>query len=269
MVSTINFIKTVICTLSIILLPGVSSYSQSNQNQDTKSLKIKILELDTQFWKSYNTCDISTFKTFFVDDFEFYHDKDGLTSGLPKLIKSVENSLCNKDNPRVRREVVKGSVNVYPLNNYGAIITGEHVFYVSENDEEEQLSQIAKFTHVWQHTNEEWKMTRVLSYDHQPLSENTNKTEIVVSDIILNQYTGTYFAPETGTVIISKKEHLLEVKADKMQAIVYPSSEHLFFHKHSPLTFEFIKNPNGEIVKFIVRENGKIVEEAKKVKSKS
>ncbi|GAA4276248.1 nuclear transport factor 2 family protein [Aquimarina mytili] len=173
MLSKINFRKTIICTLCIALFSGLSLHSQSNQN--IESLKTTILKLDTKFWKSYNTCDINTFKTFFVEDFEFYHDKDGLTSGLSKLMNTVEHSLCNTDNPRVRREAVKGSINVYPLNKYGAIITGEHVFYVSEKGKEERLTEIAKFTHVWQNKNEEWKMTRVLSYDHQPPAQDTNK----------------------------------------------------------------------------------------------
>ncbi|AXT54203.1 DUF4440 domain-containing protein [Aquimarina sp. AD1] len=234
--------------------------------QNNSSLEETILELDKKFWKSYNTCDITTFKTFFVEDFEFYHDKGGLTSGLTKMMSSVENGLCNPENPRVRREVVEGSVQVYPLNNYGAIITGEHVFYVSEKDKKEKLVEIAKFTHVWQHKNEQWKMTRVLSYDHQPAPQNTDKKEISLSDNILNKYIGTYQAPQTGTVIITKEEQHLEVNAGKMNAIVYPQTENLFFHKQSPLTFEFIQDKNSVVSKMIVRENGKIVEEAKKVK---
>ncbi|WP_159092232.1 DUF4440 domain-containing protein [Aquimarina sp. Aq107] len=234
--------------------------------QNNSSLEETILELDKNFWKSYNTCNISTFKTFFVEDFEFYHDKGGLTSGLTKMMSSVENGLCNPENPRVRREVVEGSVQVYPLNNYGAIITGEHVFYVSEKGKKEKLAEIAKFTHVWQHKDEQWKMTRVLSYDHQPAQQNTDKKEISLSDNILNKYIGTYQGPQTGTVIITKKEQHLEINAGKMNAIVYPQTENLFFHKQSPLTFEFIQDKNSVVSKMIVRENGQIVEEAKKVK---
>ncbi|MDH7447049.1 nuclear transport factor 2 family protein [Aquimarina sp. 2201CG14-23] len=245
--------------LFIILFPSVILA------QTDSSLEKTILELDTKFWKSYNTCDISTFKTFFVEDFEFYHDKGGLTAGLSNMMSSVENGLCKPENPRVRREVVTGSVEVFPLHNYGAIITGEHVFYVTEKGTKERLAEIAKFTHVWQHKNEQWKMTRVLSYDHQPAPQHTDKKEISLSHKILDQYTGTYQAPQTGTVIITKKNKSLEIKAGKMQAIVYPQTETLFFHKQSPLTFEFVRDNNEIISKMIVRENGKIAEEAKKV----
>ncbi|WP_271766059.1 nuclear transport factor 2 family protein [Aquimarina algiphila] len=259
--------KSTIWVVIVFITTQISTYAQSNQNHsDQKPLKEIILTLDGQFWKAYNTCDIENFKTFFIDDFEFYHDKGGLTSGLSKMMKLVETGLCGKENPRLRREVVENSVNVYPLNNYGAIISGEHVFYITEKGKQERLIEIAKFTHVWQHKNQEWKMTRVLSYDHQPAPQNTDKKEISISDEILTQYVGTYEAPKTGTVSITKKEHLLEIKAGKMQAIVYPQSENHFFHKQSPLSFEFIKNAEGNVDKFIARENGAIVEEAKKIK---
>ncbi|MFD2561546.1 nuclear transport factor 2 family protein [Aquimarina rubra] len=257
-------LKTI--SIKITLFLFAVFISPISNAQENKSLQQTILKLDAKFWKSYNTCDIETFRTFFVEDFEFYHDKGGLTSGLTKMMSSVENGLCNPENPRVRREVEEGSVEVFPLNNYGAIITGEHVFYVSEKGKEERLAEIAKFTHVWQHKNDQWKMTRVLSYDHQPAPQNTDKKEISLSDEILNQYTGTYQAPQTGTIVITKKDNLLEIKADQMQAIVYPQKENLFFHKQSPLTFEFIKENDKKVSKMLVRENSKIVEEAQKVK---
>ncbi|SEL39627.1 protein of unknown function [Aquimarina amphilecti] len=257
-------LKTVLSKTYIFLFIALTPSLLLAQNNS--SLEKTILELDKKFWKSYNTCDITTFKTFFVEDFEFYHDKGGLTSGLTKMMSSVENGLCNPENPRVRREVVEGSVEVFPLNNYGAIITGEHVFYVLEKGKEERLAEIAKFTHVWQHKSDQWKMTRVLSYDHQPAPQNTDKKEISVTKEVLNQYIGTYQAPQTGTVVITIKDQTLEINAGKMHAIVYPQTKTLFFHKQSPLTFEFIKNTNGVVSKMIVRENGQIVEEAKKTK---
>ncbi|WP_299256894.1 DUF4440 domain-containing protein [uncultured Aquimarina sp.] len=256
-------LKDLILFICILAASGYNSYAQKSET--AKNLTNTILKLDGEFWKSYNTCDIPTFKTFFVEDFEFYHDKGGLTSGLTKMMSSIENGLCNPENPRVRREVVEGSVDVFPLNNYGAIITGEHVFYVSENGKAERLAEIAKFTHVWQHKNEQWKMTRVLSYDHQAAPQNTDKKEISLSDKTLNQYVGTYQAPQTGTVIITKKEKLLKIKAGKMELIVYPQSEKLFFHKQNPLTFEFIKTSNEKVLKMLIRENGKLVEEATKM----
>ncbi|MBQ0735515.1 DUF4440 domain-containing protein [Aquimarina celericrescens] len=263
MISKINF-KSIVLTFIFTLFSSHLINSQSNT--DNQNLETTILKLDNEFWESYNTCDLDKFRTFFIEDFEFYHDKGGLTSGLSQMMKSVETGLCGTKNPRVRREVVEGSVHIYPLNNYGAIINGNHKFFVTEKGKKEVLTEIAKFTPVWQHKNDEWKMTRVLSYDHQHAPQNTNKKEASLTDNILMQYIGTYQAPDTGTVTVSKKDNLLEINAEKMQATIYPQSESLFFHKQSPLTFEFIKDVNNKVIKFIVRENGNIVEEAKKVK---
>ncbi len=263
MISKIN-LKSAVLTFIIALFSShfVNSQSETNNNQN---LETTILKLDSEFWASYNTCNLDKFKTFFVEDFEFYHDKGGLTSGFTKMMELVETGLCGSENPRVRREVIEGSVNVYPLNKYGAIITGDHKFFVTEKGKKEVPTEIAKFTHVWQHKNNEWKMTRVLSYNHQPAPQNTDKKEVTLPNEILMQYVGTYQAPNTGTVIVSKKDNFLEINAGKMQAIIYPQSERLFFHKQSPLTFEFIKDENHKVVKFIVRENGNVAEEAKKL----
>jgi len=250
----------------IIVCIGYTINAQNNHTaSDTKELTTTILELDKKFWKEYNTCNAAGFEDFLTEDLEFYHDKGGLTNGRNNLITSVKNNLCNPNNPRVRREEVTGTVQVYPLNNYGAILVGEHKFFVTEKGKKEMLAEIAKFTHVWQYKNNEWRMSRVLSYDHQSAPQHTDKKEISLSDKILNGYTGTYQAPQTGTVIVSKKGAYLEINADKIQAFVYPQTESLFFHKQSPLTFEFIKDDKGMVSKMIVRENGKVVEEAIKV----
>jgi hypothetical protein len=68
---------------------------------------------------------------------------------------------------RVKRELVAGSVSVYPLNNYGAIQMGEHRFYVVSNGKE-NLAEVAKFVHLWKKENGAWKLARVLSFDHKP-----------------------------------------------------------------------------------------------------
>lgn len=55
------------------------------------------------------------------------------------------------------------------------------------------------------------------------------------------------------------------MNAGQMKATIYPESEQLFFVEGKPLTFEFIKDEAGKVEKMIVREQGQIVEEAKKI----
>jgi len=70
------------------------------------------------------------------------------------------------------RKLNNESLEVYPLYNnevlYGAIQEGTHEFYEQYKGEEPRKTSEAKFTHVWILENNQWKLRRVLSYDHQP-----------------------------------------------------------------------------------------------------
>ncbi len=58
---------------------------------------------------------------------------------------------------------------VYPIENYGAVETGEHVFYERRGDGPETRVGRARFTQMWKREGETWKLARVFSYDHTPL----------------------------------------------------------------------------------------------------
>ena len=98
--------------------------------------------------------------------------RGGITLGVQKLALSLKNNLCSNSDYRVRREAIKESVKIFPLQNngvmYGAVLSGEHFFYVLEKGKEERRDGKAKFTHLWLLKDGVWKMTRILSYDHGP-----------------------------------------------------------------------------------------------------
>lgn len=60
---------------------------------------------------------------------------------------------------------------MYPLRRgediYGAVMTGEHDFFVTEPDKAEQLAGRALFTHLMLLKNAQWKIGRILSYSHE------------------------------------------------------------------------------------------------------
>lgn len=251
-----------------ILVSGILLFSNQVLSQESNSidnLKTKILTLDAQFWEAYNSCSVKDFKQFLTDDLEFYHDKGGLTKTSAKLVSSVKTGLCGDPNTKLRREVIKGTVKVYPLQNYGAIITGEHLFYLTENGAKERLVESAKFTHVWQNENGKWRMSRVLSYDHQQVSGNSNKSSVTLSLSAMKSFVGTYKAPNTGTITISIENNNLRMKAGKMNSELLAQSETSLFIKQAPVRFDFVKDAQGKFVKFTVFENGNAVEEAVRV----
>ena len=122
------------------------------------------------FELSYNQLDTSILEKMATDDVEFYHDQGGATYTKEDFINGMK-SLGNLSY-KARREVVPGSIEVFPMNNngelYGAILMGEHRFFAKEpNEKPEYLTSTAKYTIFWILDNEDWKMSRIYSYDHQ------------------------------------------------------------------------------------------------------
>lgn len=164
-----KFIPKVVFLVSLLTLEVIGTVNGQNDNA---SLSRIILQADSLFWKAYNECATDKFEQFFTEKVEFYHDKGGITNGLAALATSMKNNLCSNPNFKLRREAVAGSMNVYPLasegNIYGAILTGDHVFYVLEPNKPDRLDGKAKFTHLWLKESDHWKMSRILSFDHGP-----------------------------------------------------------------------------------------------------
>ena len=126
---------------------------------------------DDAFWIAYNACDTKAFRGFFSSDVEFYHDRGGPTIGVDALDTALSKNLCGGGN-RLRREPVEGTVRLSILRNgdtvYGAIVAGEHLFYVRPPDKPEFLDGRARFVSLWLLKDGAWKMARLLSYDHGP-----------------------------------------------------------------------------------------------------
>ncbi|HEY5749755.1 MAG TPA: nuclear transport factor 2 family protein [Chryseolinea sp.] len=157
--------------ISIITLLSVSTaflypdqvYGQTNQHLSLQELTRKIAYMDSVLFHAFNTCDVNTSKSLFTDDLEFYHDAGGLTNYAQNVNSILQR--CNKET-KVRRELVKGSLEVFPIKDFGAIEIGSHRFYYTEKGQEEKLDGTFKFVHIWKNTNGSWQIARVISYDH-------------------------------------------------------------------------------------------------------
>ena len=123
-------------------------------------LESTIRALDTALFAAYNQCDLAKFASFIADDVEFYHDKGGVTLGKEALTDSVKKNICGK----VTRELVPGTLQAYPMKGFGAVEIGTHRFHHPGN-ESEGIGE-AQFIHLWRYKDGEWKITRVISYDH-------------------------------------------------------------------------------------------------------
>lgn len=127
----------------------------------SQALYDTIARMDSLLFNSFNNRDLAAQKKIFSVDIEFYHDKGGLT----RYDQVIENTkrLFDQDNG-LKRTLVPGSMEVYPIKDYGAVQIGMHRFCHKENGKDD--CGTFKFIHIWQQKNGEWKLARVISYDH-------------------------------------------------------------------------------------------------------
>jgi Domain of unknown function (DUF4440) len=151
-------------TFLIVLITLVASVNVHAQNQDTYSYKPKsqalydtIVHMDSVYFNAYNNCDMDKQAAIYADSIEFYHDGSGLETSKKELLKAIKENICGK----VTRELVKGSIEVYAIPDFGAIEMGLHKFinHAANN----ALSKPDKFVIVWRHLNNQWRIYRVIS----------------------------------------------------------------------------------------------------------
>lgn len=118
---------------------------------------------DSIFFDSFNSRNLDKLKILLSEHLEFYHDLGGVTN-YNQNINAFKRTFQN--DRRVRRELLKNTLEVYPIKDFGAVETGIHRFYVTEKGQQEKLSSDAKFVHVWQIKDGLWKITRIISYGH-------------------------------------------------------------------------------------------------------
>lgn len=137
-----------------------SSQAKYVYQPDDQKLYDTIVHLDSVFFAAYNNCtlQLNEYAAFYSDSLEFYHDKGGLSTSKQNVVEGTKKNICGK----VTRELVKGSVEVYPIPGYGAVEMGLHMFH---NNQEKQTGppKVSKFIIFWMQINKEWKITKVVS----------------------------------------------------------------------------------------------------------
>lgn len=153
---------TLFAISSVLLLPTTARTQQTSPNQ--AQLLTTISSLDHAFFEAYNKCELSKIESMFTSDIEFYHEKRGQLTSRQNVMEVFSKNLCGDKNNRVRRELVEGTLQVYRIENYGALAVGEHRFYLTQAGQQEKLDGIGRFANLWQLKDGEWKMSRVFSY---------------------------------------------------------------------------------------------------------
>lgn len=126
-----------------------------------QSLKVEIARMDSLLFAAFNARDLAKLGTFFAPDLEFYQDNEGLEN-YSQTMKDFGEMFHQPT--RIRRMLVPGSLEVYPIKNYGAIEVGSHRFCHDENGKPE--CGTFKFLHVWRKAGNSWQLSRIVSFAH-------------------------------------------------------------------------------------------------------
>ncbi len=147
-------------------------YAQTQAQEvrkDTSLLFKTIWSTDSLLFNfGYNECDTAILDVLISNDFEFYHDQNGILDSKEKLMQATT-QLCNMSY-KASRVLIDDTMEIFPLYQhgqlYGVIQSGQHAFYGKEKGKDIYLTSTARFTHLWILEDDTWKLKRVLSYDH-------------------------------------------------------------------------------------------------------
>jgi hypothetical protein len=154
----INMKKIFFITFILITIKNVKS-QETVQTNPSNTLRNEILKMDSLLFNvGFNQCDSIVYKNILSDDLEFYDDRSGLNASKQIDVQSLIEKCAGKDN--LTR--VLSNCTVDKLGDFGALQIGEHYFVVNG-----VKVGTANFIHVWQRTNQGWKLKRVISYEHK------------------------------------------------------------------------------------------------------
>ena len=159
--------KIIGLTLFVCLFANVL-FAQKMTTSSTDQLYKDVAKADSLLFSAFNNCDSITYRKFLKDDIEFYHDLGGLNVGADYEMRSIR-EMCARGN-HIRRELIKSTLEVYPIKGYGAVEIGVHTFYhTNKGQSQEKVSGTYKFVQLWEIKDGGWKLARVISYGHNEM----------------------------------------------------------------------------------------------------
>jgi hypothetical protein len=135
--------------------------SNNIKAQTSGPLFDEIAHLDSLQFAAFNARNLGQLMNYFDSSLELYQDNVGVRNydqtnqafgGLFKMSYTLT------------RKLVPGSMEVYPIKDWGAIETGQHTFSHVENGQLQ--TGLFKFMQIWQKKDGVWRVTREITYGH-------------------------------------------------------------------------------------------------------
>ena len=158
-----KYLQSIFFSLVVFTVSFSTGYSQTQKHQngyvpEDPELYAAIVEMDSIFFDAYNNCNIEKQAAILADEIEFYHDQSGLSTSKQDILDATKRNICGK----VTRELVEGSIEVYPLKDFGAVEIGLHKFH-NNQEPTDTPSKESKFIIIWKFSKGAWQISRVIS----------------------------------------------------------------------------------------------------------
>jgi hypothetical protein len=160
------------CTMLILAAPIVGAAAATNHSTGNtpaqEALFITVSKLDADLFNAFSHCaspdELQKHASYFAPNVELCHDTGGVTWSRRDYIASTKNNVCGQ----LRRELIAGSLQVFPIKDYGAVEQGKHKFCWLKSGE---CFGTGQFLILWHHLDSRWVITRVFSYGHRPMEQ--------------------------------------------------------------------------------------------------
>lgn len=160
----LNFFVSIVAVLAATT-PAYAEIVAPGKAGSTQDLSAEIEALDTAVFDAFNACSdprqLELHASYFSPEVEFYHDTGGVTWTRDDMIANTRKYACGN----YTRELVAGTLQVYPIKDFGAIAQGVHRFCATGTG---KCDGMADFVLVWRHRDGQWQITRSLSFGHRP-----------------------------------------------------------------------------------------------------
>ena len=160
-ITTIPMVNVIVLFIFFLSRQATAQTNSEILNEDL--LRTEIIKMDSLLFDvAFNQCDAAQFKKIIADDVEFYDDRFGINVSKENEIKTL-NAKCNRPEKLTRK---LNSCTIDKLGDFGAVQIGEHTFYVDGKPE-----GTGKFIHIWERKDKDWKLKRIVSYEHRPIKK--------------------------------------------------------------------------------------------------
>jgi hypothetical protein len=171
------------------------------QNVDNKvpltQVSTKLLYNDSLLFHSiFYSCDFRQIENLLAPEFEFYQEKGDLRPAMVSMrgqfIENLKKNFCEGKGPKMRRDILKETMQTSLASPIIAIQTGVQRFYITPNGEEEKMVETSKFYRVWKLVNGIWKLAnesdRMINNGENELQTGVaNKTYQPVDKVLYNK----------------------------------------------------------------------------------